>query len=66
MIELMVEIETVREWAVKHHVECPRPVFPWQQTWEWSECRLCLFTWRGMSEEHDPACPANSPVIQNA
>ena len=57
MSEQMITKQGVRDWAIAEHIGCPRPRFQWEQTWRWAECRLCLFTWRGMIEQHDPECP---------
>lgn len=48
----------VRQWAIWIHHENTNPA-PWAKPWSWGQCRLCLFTWQGMIEEHDPDCPAS-------
>jgi hypothetical protein len=55
-VELLQEalrmLARVKKWCVTEHIEHGTAT-----SWQWGECRVCLFTWQGMIPSHDPECP---------
>ncbi len=51
-------LEEIRDRVIVQHVEpITWPPARKGESWQWGECRACLFTWRGMIAEHADDCP---------